>query len=177
LAEGPAKLIKKFRRNFERNSNSAGMQEFPSTELHQNGIRRMCRVSKSSVGKRQHSIWTSSTNKHFVHQPPPPSTTPTHPCLLTTVVSLPPPRRHRRQPGAASAHVRPHQPAHHERCGNATSPNERAPATSNHETKMRRQGATLLAATWQPHDERRRCHRSSLMFIHEGESFAPLRPH
>jgi hypothetical protein len=44
LAEGPAKLTKQFRRNFERNSNSAGMQELPSMEFHQNGIHGIRRV-------------------------------------------------------------------------------------------------------------------------------------
>jgi hypothetical protein len=176
LAEGPAKLMKKFQRNFERNSNSTGMQEFPSTELNRNRIRRMCRMSVS-VCRR--SIWTSLTNKHFVHQPPPPpSTMPTHPHLLTTITSSPLScHRHCRQPGAASAHILPHQPAHHERRGNAMSLNERVLATSNHKKKTRRQGATLLTATWQPHNERRQCCRLSLLFIHEGESLAPLRPH
>jgi hypothetical protein len=51
--------------------------------------------SKSSVGKRRHSIWASSTNKHILPQPPPPpSTTSTPRCLLAAIASSPPPHRH-----------------------------------------------------------------------------------
>jgi hypothetical protein len=120
LAEGPAKSMKKFWRKFEQNSNSAGMQEFPLTELHRNGIRKC-------VGHRQQTN-TMFINHHHHHQRRPP------------ILAFSPPSRHRhhRQPGAASAHIRPHQPAHHERRGNATaSDNLATPSHNNgHEKDM-----------------------------------------
>ncbi|KIK05222.1 hypothetical protein K443DRAFT_4049 [Laccaria amethystina LaAM-08-1] len=88
-------------------------------------------MSKSSVGKRRRSIWASSTNKLTLSPPPPPSTTPTHRRLPATVTSSPPPRHHRHQPLATSTHICSPQPADHERCGNATSRTERAPATTS----------------------------------------------
>jgi hypothetical protein len=64
--------------------------------------------------------------------PPPPSTTPTLCHLLANVTSSPLPHHRHRQRSAASTSIRRPQRAHNERRGNATSPTERAPATTPH---------------------------------------------
>jgi hypothetical protein len=132
LAEGPAKLIKNSGGIFEQNSNSAGMQELPSTELHQNRIRGMCKVPNNVQIERRclltldldvvnkHTMSSSTTTIHDAHPPSPP-------CYVHFIATATP-----SSPSTtpASLHIRHPQPAQHERCGNATSPNERAPATS-----------------------------------------------
>jgi hypothetical protein len=145
LAKGPAKLIKQFWRNFEQNSNSAGMVPgITRTELRQTRIRGICRVPNDiQIEHRQ----TPTLNLGVINKqqtlsppPPPPSMTPTHRRFLTTVASSPPSLPHHRclittatssspstQP--ASVHIRPQQPPDHERCGNATSLTEQVPAT------------------------------------------------
>jgi hypothetical protein len=102
LAKGPAKLIKQFWRNFEQNSNSAGMVPgITRTELRQNRIRGICRVPNDiQIEHRQ----TPTLNLGVINKqqtlsppPPPPSMTPTHRRFLTTVASSPPPHHRHHQ--------------------------------------------------------------------------------
>jgi hypothetical protein len=91
LAEGPAKLTKQFWRNFEWNSNSAGMQELPSTEFYRNGIHGMCRVPNDIQIERQQTpmLDLDVVNKqilshHYHHhwrRPPTVTSLPTQPRL------------------------------------------------------------------------------------------------
>jgi hypothetical protein len=132
LAEGPAKLIKKFRQNFEWNSNSAGMQEFPSAELHWNRICVMCMVPNNvqiecqqtptlDLGKQtMSSSTTTTTTINDTHPPSPPH----HRHLITTIMLSSP------STTPASIDIHRLQPAQHEQRGFATSPNERVLAMS-----------------------------------------------
>jgi hypothetical protein len=108
LAQAPAKLMKKFRRNFERNSNSDGMQELASTELRQNGFRGICRVPNDvqierrqtptldlGVINKQTNTLTTTTTIDDAH-PPSPSR---HRHLIATATSSSP---------STSGHVYPH---------------------------------------------------------------------
>ena len=159
LAEGPAKLIKPFRRNVERNSNSAGMVPgFTRKELPPGTTGTESSTSKSIVGKCRRSIWASSAHQFFLPQPPPPppSTTPTP----TTVATSPPSPSS--PPTAAVVYIRrPSTPQQQQR-GNATSAGERAPATSIRWM----QGATSLPATWQPLDDERQHLSSFVLIVH-----------
>ena len=129
MAQLPAKLIKLFRRNVERNSHSAGMvpgitgKEWPWNE--RNGI--------------------DDAHQFLLPQPPPPpSMMPIHHRLLTTVVSSPPScrcHRHHWPPPTSVAHN------HH---------NANDVATPCHPVNDDRprihdgiQGAMSLTVTWQ----------------------------
>jgi hypothetical protein len=107
LAEGPAKLIKQFRRNFERNSDSARMQELPSTEFHRNGIRGICTVPNDAQIERRRlpTLDLGIINPSFL-------------CSSTTTTTIddahPPLPPHHRRLTASSRHhhhhPRPHPP-------------------------------------------------------------------
>jgi hypothetical protein len=117
LAEGPAKLMKKFRRNFEWHSNSAGMVPgITWTELCRNGIRRRCRVLNDVQIEHQclpmldldiinkQTLCSSATTTTIDDR--------THRHLLTTVISPPPSCHHHHQRLAVSGHIHRPQPAH-----------------------------------------------------------------
>ncbi|KIK09992.1 hypothetical protein K443DRAFT_7 [Laccaria amethystina LaAM-08-1] len=127
------------------------MQELPSTKFHRNGIRGIRRVPNDVqiehrhlptldlgiINKQTVSSSTTTTTLDDVNAPSPLH----HHRLIATATSLP----HQAPP--ASAHLRRPQPLHHERRGNATSPTERAPATSAPHNEE--EDATSLGATWQ----------------------------
>jgi len=128
---------------------------------------------KLSVSICWHSIWASSTHHLFLPQPPPPpSTTPT--TVTSSPLShlhhchqwLPPPtsvaHNQDSKNDVAMPHHQPNEHWMHWRCT----------------TTWGIQGATSLAATWQPHDKQRQCCRSSLSFIflHGVKSRHPFAP-
>jgi hypothetical protein len=76
LAEGPAKLVKQFRQNFEWNSNSTGMVPgITWTELCRNGIHGICRAHNNTQIKHRclttNSLTTTTTidNAHPLSPP------------------------------------------------------------------------------------------------------------
>jgi len=102
------------------------------------------------------SIPSSSTTTTIIDDAHPPSH-PRHRHLIATITLSSPSLM------AASHHIYCPRPAQQGRRGNATSPTNQVPDALTMAWGI--QGATSLAATWQAHDERRRCHRSSLLFL------------
>ncbi|KIK00963.1 hypothetical protein K443DRAFT_7287 [Laccaria amethystina LaAM-08-1] len=122
-------------------------------ELRRNGIRRMCKVSNDVQIINKQTVSSSTTTTTTVddtHPPSPPchcrfiaTSTPSSPSTTPTFV-----------------HIRRPQPAQHERRGNATSPNKRAPATSTTNSsfvmfiRASPWAMSPPSATWQPGNER-----------------------
>ena len=160
MAEGPAKLIKSFRRNFERNSNSAGMVPGITRKewipgIHRNGIPQQCpATAKSIVGVCRRSIWAWSTTPNPALSQPPSSTTPTQRRHLVNVTSA---HHHLQSSPAAPNDHSTLQPSKNK----TTSPLKNEATTPRHRMNERPPVATSPTATWQPDDERQRCRSSS----------------
>ena len=151
LAQGPAKLIKRFRRNFEWNSNSAGMvpgitrtecppgtrrNGIPAESLFADEAQIECRclpmLDLGVINKQHHSFSSTTTPTHLAHHrhpQPPPTTMQNNQTPPTTSIARPKTAR-----TTLPRHIT-------------------MPSCQTHACKMARPSATSPTATWRLNDE------------------------
>jgi hypothetical protein len=154
LAQGPAKLIIQFRRNFERNSNSAGMVPgITWTELHPE-----CRERNPLLLTMPNQASAFADARFGRHQQTNSCSSSTTTIVYNAHAASPHHHHHQRPPPPTiAAHHRQrqrHTPIRQENDPSATSLPKIDAAPPHHTGKEQRPGATSLLAMWQPDEQR-----------------------